>query len=486
MHSSSYKRLALGALISATLSIPAYAQNDAAATTATEDAEVATPAQDVAAFQSWLTEFRTEALGKGITAATLDRILPTIQQQRRVIEADRNQAEFVETYADYLERVSPRRIEMGQQLMVDHSEMISAAAQAHGVQPRFVAAILGMESNYGTFPITEPLFNVIATLAYDSRRPEQFRAQLLAAFEIVDKGYATAEMMKSSWAGALGAPQFMPDSYLRLAVDEDGDGTRDLWRMGPDVIGLFNRLRTFAYGASPMPPALLGQALKDFPNTDFVQVYGLTEVCGAVTVLSPQAHRDESHPERLTSAGQPALKVEVKVVNPDTLEDVPQGQPGELWFRTPQLMDGYHNKPDATKEAVTEDGWFRTGDIGRVDDGGFVFVEDRLKDMIISGGENIYSVEVERALTDHPAVGDAAVFGIPDEKWGESVKAVVELSAGQEVSPEELIAWCKEKLAGYKCPRSVEIMVELPRNPTGKLLKKDLRKPYWENRDRAI
>ena len=164
MHSSSYKRLALGALISATLSIPAYAQNDAAATTATEDAAVATPAQDVAAFQSWLTEFRTEALGKGITAATLDRILPTIQQQRRVIEADRNQAEFVETYADYLERVSPRRIEMGQQLMVDHSEMISAAAQAHGVQPRFVAAILGMESNYGTFPIR------LSTRAMQQRR----------------------------------------------------------------------------------------------------------------------------------------------------------------------------------------------------------------------------------------------------------------------------------------------------------------------------
>ena len=235
-----------------------------------------------------------------------------------------------------------------------------------------------------------------------------------------------------------------------------------------------------------MPPALLRQALKDFPNTDFVQVYGLTEVCGAVTVLGAEAHRDESRPERLTSAGQAALEVEVKVVNPDTLEDVPQGQPGELWFRTPQLMQGYHNRPDATKEAITEDGWFRTGDIGRVDEGGFVFVEDRLKDMIISGGENIYSVEVERALTDHPAVGDAAVFGIPDEKWGESVKAVVELSSGQEASPEELIAWCKERLAGYKCPRSVEIMVEVPRNPTGKLLKKDLRKPYWENRDRAI
>ena len=256
--------------------------------------------------------------------------------------------------------------------------------------------------------------------------------------------------------------------------------------MGPDAIKLFNQLRTFVYGASPMPPALLRTALKEFPNTEFVQVYGLTEVCGAVTQLSPEAHRDESRPERLTSAGQPAREVEVRVVNPDTLEDVAVGQPGELWFRTPQLMQGYHNKPDATREVVTDDGWFRTGDIGRVDDGGFVFVEDRLKDMIISGGENIYSVEVERALTDHPAVMDAAVFGIPDDKWGETVKAAVELSAGAEVTPEELIAWCKDKLAGYKCPRSVDIFEELPRNPTGKLLKKDLRKPYWENRDRAI
>ena len=256
--------------------------------------------------------------------------------------------------------------------------------------------------------------------------------------------------------------------------------------MGPDAIKLFNQLRTYVYGASPMPPALLRQALDAFPDTDFVQVYGLTEVCGAVTQLSPEAHRDAAHPERLTSAGQPAREVEVKVVNPDTLEEVPIGQPGELCFRTPQLMEGYHNKPEATKEAITPDGWFRTGDIGRVDDGGFVFVEDRLKDMIISGGENIYSVEVERALTDHPAVMDAAVFGIPDEKWGESVKAVVELFEGQQASPEELIAWCKERLAGYKCPRSVDIMAELPRNPTGKLLKKDLRKPYWENRDRAI
>ena len=202
-----------------------------------EVAPEATEAEESAAFQAWLVDLRVEALERGISAATLDSIIPTIEPQRRVIQADRNQAEFVQTYASYLERVSDRRIDMGQDLLAKQGEMIAAAAQDYNVQPRFVAAILGMESNYGTFPITEPLFNVIATLAYDSRRGEQFRTELFAAFEIVDKGYASQEEMKSSWAGALGAPQFMPGSYLRLAVDQDGDGKRDLWNMGPDVIG---------------------------------------------------------------------------------------------------------------------------------------------------------------------------------------------------------------------------------------------------------
>jgi membrane-bound lytic murein transglycosylase B len=193
--------------------------------------------ENAAAFQAWLADFRVDALDRGIRAQTLDAILPSIEQQRRVIQADRNQAEFVETYAMYLERVNQRRIEMGRTLLAEQGEMITTAAQSHGVQERFIMAILGMESNYGTFPITEPLFNVIATLAFDGRRGEQFRNELFAAFEIVDKGYATPDMMKSSWAGALGAPQFMPGSYLRLAVDQDGDGTRDLWNMGPDVIG---------------------------------------------------------------------------------------------------------------------------------------------------------------------------------------------------------------------------------------------------------
>ena len=252
---------------------------------------------------------------------------------------------------------------------------------------------------------------------------------------------------------------------------------------GPDAVKLFGALKTFAYGASPMPLPLLREALKAWPDTDFIQVYGLTEVCGVATRLGPEDHRGGNE-ERLVSAGTPIRDVEVRIVNPDTLQDAPAGTQGEIWFRTPQLMKGYLNKPEATAESITEDGWFRTGDIGRLDPDGYLFVEDRLKDMIITGGENVYSIEVERILAEHPAVVEVAVFGVPDEKWGEAVKAVVALD-GDGVAEAELIAWAREHLAAYKCPKTVDIMDALPRNPTGKILKKDLRQPHWEGRDRA-
>jgi acyl-CoA synthetase (AMP-forming)/AMP-acid ligase II len=251
---------------------------------------------------------------------------------------------------------------------------------------------------------------------------------------------------------------------------------------GPDAVQLFGALKTYAYGASPMPLPLLRSALAAWPNTDFMQVYGLTELCGVITRLDPEDHRSASE-ERLLSAGTLIPQAEVRVVDPDTLKDVPPGEQGELWFRTPQLMKGYHNRPEATAEAVTPDGWFRTGDIGRVDDGGYIFVEDRLKDMIISGGENIYSIEVERVLAEHPAVTEVAVIGVPDEKWGESVKAVVALELP--LPEAELIAFARERLAAYKCPKTVDVVEALPRNPTGKIMKKDLRKPYWDGRNRS-
>jgi acyl-CoA synthetase (AMP-forming)/AMP-acid ligase II len=253
---------------------------------------------------------------------------------------------------------------------------------------------------------------------------------------------------------------------------------------GPDAIALFGRLKSYCYGASPMPLPLLRAAMEAWPETDFIQVYGLTEVCGVITHLMPEAHRDPAHPERLVSAGQVIPRAEVRVVDPGTLRDVPVGEHGELWFRTPQLMKGFLGKPEATAEVITEDGWFRSGDMGKVDADGFVYVQDRLKDMIISGGENIYSPEIERVLAEHPAVMEVAVIGVPDDTWGEAVKAVVSLNPGASASEEELIDHCREHLAHYKCTKSVDVVEALPRNPTGKILKRDLRAPYWADRER--
>jgi membrane-bound lytic murein transglycosylase B len=198
-------------------------------------AQVDTGAED-AAFQAFLAEIRGTALERGIRAETVDAILPGIRLHRQAVVADRAQAEFVDTYERYLRRVSPQRIEQGRALLFEHGEMIRTVAADYGVQPRFIVAIIGLESNYGTYPISEPLFDVLATLAFDGRRGAQFRAQLLAGLEIVDKGLATPEQMKSSWAGALGVPQFTPTNVLEIAVDHDEDGRIDLWNIGPDVI----------------------------------------------------------------------------------------------------------------------------------------------------------------------------------------------------------------------------------------------------------
>ena len=258
---------------------------------------------------------------------------------------------------------------------------------------------------------------------------------------------------------------------------------------GPDAVKLFGALKTYTYGAAPMPPPLLRAAMEAWPDTDFMQVYGLTEVAGVVTHLMPEEHRTaipEGHPERLVSAGRAVPGVEIRIVDPGTLEDVATAEAGEVWLRTPQMFQGYLNKPEATAEVVTEDGWFRSGDLGRLDADGFLFVEDRLKDMIISGGENIYSPEVERVLAEHPAVMEVAIIGVPDDTWGESVKAVVSFHEGQSATEQELIDHCREHLAHYKCPRSIDVLELLPRNPTGKILKRELRQPYWDGRERQV
>jgi acyl-CoA synthetase (AMP-forming)/AMP-acid ligase II len=225
---------------------------------------------------------------------------------------------------------------------------------------------------------------------------------------------------------------------------------------------------------------------------EFCQVYGLTETTGAVTQLDPEDH-DPGGPRAklLRSCGKAFPGTEIRIVD-DQGNDLPDGEVGEIWIKSPQNLKAYYADPEATAKAYPEGrdenglGWFASGDAGYLDDG-YLFIHDRIKDMIVSGAENIYPAEIENVLMSHPGVADVAVIGVPDEKWGETVKAVIVRAPGATGnSDEELIAYCRERLAGYKCPRSIDEVDALPRNPSGKILKTEIRKPYWAGRERMV
>jgi fatty-acyl-CoA synthase len=253
--------------------------------------------------------------------------------------------------------------------------------------------------------------------------------------------------------------------------------------------GDFASLDVLAYGGSPVSDTVLTDALATF-RCGLFQVYGMTEA-PMLTHLLPKDH-DPGGPRSalLRSAGTPAAGVEVRVVDRDTLRDKPAGEVGEIWVRTQQNMKGYWRNPAASAETFPEGrqdhkGWLRTGDAGALNDG-FLFIHDRIKDMVISGGENIYPAEVENVLARHPAVLECAIIGVPDEKWGESVKACVVLKPGTQATGPEIVEFMRANLAHYKCPKSVDFMDVLPRNPSGKLLKRVLREPFWAGRGRAV
>ena len=240
-------------------------------------------------------------------------------------------------------------------------------------------------------------------------------------------------------------------------------------------------VRKVVYGASPMSDALLGRTVKALPNARFLQVYGMTELAPMVTVLRPDDHEDPRHRR---SVGRAAPHAEVRVVGPDDVE-LPHGEVGEVVVRGGHVMLGYWDRPEETAEAL-RGGWMHTGDAGRMDDEGYVYLTDRLKDMIVSGGENVYSVEVENVLAQHPAVATCAVIGVPDETWGERVHAVVVPASGATVTLDELRDFCADRLAGYKTPRSMEVVEALPLSAAGKVLKRELRAPYWAGQERAV
>jgi acyl-CoA synthetase (AMP-forming)/AMP-acid ligase II len=254
----------------------------------------------------------------------------------------------------------------------------------------------------------------------------------------------------------------------------------------PDIAQrCYEDLRLITYAASPIAEPTLRRAMEVF-KCDFRQGYGMTEATVGITALLPSDHQRalKERPELLLSAGRPMVGTEVRIVDADD-NFVPTGTIGEIVARGPQLMKGYWNRPDATAETL-RGAWLHTGDAGVMDEEGYLYIQDRVKDMIVSGGENVYPRVIEEVLFQHPAVADAAVIGVPDERWGETVKAVVVLRPEVPASAEDIMDFCRGKLGGFERPRSVDFVEALPRNSLGKVLKRTLREPYWAGQQRRV
>jgi long-chain acyl-CoA synthetase len=344
-------------------------------------------------------------------------------------------------------------------VMLSHTNLCSSALALHAE---------GLASNGGTYLHAAPMFH------------------------LADMGFSNVHWIEGNTHSIL--PAFAPEALLDT-VERDRVThlllVPTMIQMVVDHPSMKKRrdlgsLKTIIYGASPITEAVLDRAMTALPGVGFVQAYGMTELSPLATINPAKYHAPENRGlGKLRSAGRASYCTEVRIVDPDGRE-LPRGQVGEVAVRGPNVMLGYWNKPEQTEQAV-RDGWMHTGDGAYMDEDGFIFVVDRVKDMIITGGENVFSGEVENALGQHPAVQACAVIGIPDAQWGEAVHAVVVCTPGSDdASPDALIAHCKSLIAGYKCPRSVEFVEALPLSGAGKVLKTALRAPYWSGRERRV
>jgi len=320
---------------------------------------------------------------------------------------------------------------------------------------------------------SEDIMLNVAPLTHAAR--ELFRKHYLkGACNIILRRFSEEEVLETIQAERATAAMFVPTMIVRLVLY---DKVREY--------GL-NSLRRIYYGTAPIPVDKLKLAIEIFGNI-LRQNYGLTEATQPVLFLSPDdiaIEGDENKVRRLASAGRPALGVEVCIVS-DQGEQVASGEVGEIIIRGENVMKGYWKDPEATAE-VLKDGWFHTGDAARMDEDGYIYIVDRQKDMIISGGFNIYPREVEAVIDSHPGVEEVAVIGVPDPVWGEAVRAIVVLKPGVHVTQDEIIELCKSKIASYKKPKYVEFVDSLPKNFQGKILKRALREEYWKDFDRRI
>ncbi len=294
--------------------------------------------------------------------------------------------------------------------------------------------------------------------------------------------------------------QFVISDFLKTMVETKCIGTG----LVPTMINLllndpetekyrdyFPNILAFGYGAAPIAPAILRELLETFPNAAVFQYFGQTEFSPTISVLESQDHEKALEPGKeylLAAAGRVLVGTDVRIVDTEG-RDVPLGEVGEIVCKGDSMMIGYWNQPEKTAQTI-KDGWLHTGDLAKMDEDGYIYIVDRRKDMIISGGENIYSKEVEDALYTHPMVLECAVIGIPDDRWGEAVHAIVvlkkEFKKGRDITEDQLIAHVKDEIARYKAPKSIKFKRALPKSAQGKILKKDLRAKFWEGRERRV
>ena len=338
------------------------------------------------------------------------------------------------------------------------------------------------------------LFNGLWIGSSGVAQPGDIGLHAAPMFHIADHALLNALWLAGGTHVAL--PAFTPPAMLQLLARERITTTL----LVPTMIQLLvdhpdaakhdlSALRTLGYGGSPISEAVLDRAQKLMPHVEYAQAYGMTELAPCATLLPAALHSAEGRSRgKLSAAGLALPGVQIRIVGPDGA-DLPRGEVGEIIVKSPAVMLGYWNKPEETAQALerpSNPGWMHTGDGGRMDDEGFVFVVDRVKDMIVSGGENVYSTEVERAVARHPAVAACAVIGVPDAEWGERVHAVVVLKADQLATADEIRELCKTLIGAYKCPRSVEFITALPMSGAGKVLKRTLREPYWKGEQRQV
>ncbi len=339
-------------------------------------------------------------------------------------------------------------------VMLSHANLVTAAlgalATGHFLEPR------------GRLLHSAPMFHLADASGWVARNLVGGTHVILPGFS-VDAVAAAVERYRIT-------DMFLAPTMIQMLVDSRAAHGRDL-----------SSLKHLLYGASPISQALLERTMRLLPGAKLLQAYGMTELSPTTTVLTAEDHSD---PALLRSAGRAVPIAEVKVVDPDDNE-VPQGTVGEIVARGPHVMLGYWNRPEETASAL-RGGWMHTGDGGYLDDNGYLFVVDRIKDMIVSGGENVYSAEVENALAQHPAVAACAVIGVPDARWGERVHAVVVLHAGATASREELRDHCGALIARYKAPRTVEFVESLPLTAAAKVAKRKLRQRYWRDESRSV